>query len=274
MMRLSVILLTCLAVAAHGYAQELHLPEGVLLEAGPPTLYKQAAYIELGNFRDLDENRLRVGYRYYLQGVVDDDDPIVLQPFIQKASYLEAMFQDGPADWSLFELDGTFLIPNTGILATAELGYGEAAKNIGLSFFTPGAVVYLGREDMAIETAIVLGDVDGDAYSVFDLGFRIVTAVGTLPGSFEGYVGYRSFTTDVAGVDDDSGVVLDANYHLSKEVFVGLSFVTGDRDKFSVIGGYASSMGLDAVLEIGDDQSELRGGPCGEFLRFKVGYRF
>ena len=223
--------------------------------------------VDIASCSDIDENMMTLKARYYFFGVNDDENPYRLQPFLQKATWVEAGLQDGPGDTSLFGVEGQYVFPDTMIGARAGLKFGDYSGLDNFQFKV-GGIFYIGSERFAAELSLLLWDLDGEGCTVLDIGGRYVMPLEATGGTLEIYGGFRS--TDPETGESDSGLVAEVRYFFTKEVFAGVSFATDDSDLFSVSGGYAHASGFQAEIEVGSDDSRYGG----DFFRAEVGWRF
>jgi hypothetical protein len=280
-MRTGLMTMCVLLAAASSRAEWFTEPGDALLGAGAGE-YSSRALIQLIRYRDLEDNGVLLGYRYYLGPVEDSADAYWLQPFLQKASYVEGGFSSGPLDAGLFSVGGQYVFPETPVGVTAGLGFGDSVDGGDLTHFGAGVVFYVARDNnFAVEGSIErdkwtqTGTTTGppphlpyefDVKStIAQIGARFVMPLPVEDWTLELAGGFRS--VDVAGVEE-TGAVIDVRCFFGKDVFAGLSFST-DTDEISISGGYAHESGLEAEVEIGEDDLMY-----GDYMRIGVGMRF
>ncbi|MHC5054770.1 MAG: hypothetical protein ACYTKD_08635 [Planctomycetota bacterium] len=240
------------------------LAAGVAAGGTQPVEYRSEATIGLG---DVEEDfELRLGYRFYSKPVRNDGTPIFLQPFLQRASFAQGTFTDGPNDESLFSVDGRFVFPDTPVGLDVGFGFGDATKTADQSFFAIGGIVYLTPDsDFAAEVSIDFFEIANVDVTNFQIGVRAVP--GNMDKRVELALAYKSVEVDDGG-DDESGVVGDVIFYPGKRAFVGARFDSVDPvDRFVGTAGYSFGEALDVVLEIGGEEDEF-------LLRGTATYRF
>jgi len=241
-----------------------------------------------------------VGYRWYFQRVDAMDDPIEVQPFLQRASWAEAAFvwfndDDTPeAEGSGLLFGARVVIPDQPVGIDVEYLTLEADSGCGagdedfISELGIGAVVWLNDDsNLAIEAGIAFGEVTMGTsadFTTFDVGARYVVPIEDHHLEIAGR--FKSIDVDAPGAPDISGIEVETRFFFTQEIFAGFSFSTVERDgtpdtsNWEISGGYSSPMGLDVAVSIGEGSVAGQSYPSvvdiGDDPTFgvKVGFRF
>ena len=214
---------------------------------------------------DVNSNQPLVGFRYYFDPVIDESQPYVLQPFLQKASYAGIAYEDGPLSARLFALEGRYMLPGEWFGGTAELGYGAIDDASERWFADLGFDLYV-VDEFAVEARVEFGKEAGD-YNQPQVGVRFLVNAAGLGHAIEVYAGYRH-RWEEGGQEADGGVG-EVRYFFDKHVFVGGRFAT-DTGFWSGWAGYTFEKGVAAELEAGGEWEGQEGG----FVRLGVALQF
>lgn len=255
-------------VSTAGRAPRLQAPDpSRLLPAGLlGRSYVGELKLQLTSYLDSDvnSNQPLVGFRYYFDPVIDENQPYALQPFLQKASYAGMAYEDGPLSARLFALEGRYMLPGEWFGATAGVGRGATDDASDRSFGSLGFDLYV-VDEFAVEADVEFGDEAGQ-YNTPQVGVRFLVDVAGLGHTIEVYAGYRHRWMEAR--DDTDGGVGEVRYFFDKHAFVGGRFAT-DTDLVSAWAGYTFEKGVAAELEAGGEWM-ARGG----FIRLSVAFQF
>lgn len=241
--------------------------------------YRMMGWVELAQYGDLGDSGITFSYRYYLLDPVEDTDkPYRLQPFLQRASYVDGSYGAGIGDSTLLAGHCRYMIPNVDIGVTGLLGLGASPAGYGQSAFGGGMVYYFGDEnnfalelDLSRRTEERLGGgpppkpVVATQTGTFLIGARYIWSFLRTGGMLELDGGYRLGNVDGA---PENGIRAEVRYYFNKNAFAGGTLGT-DTGRLSVCGGYAAGKVFQGEIELGRD-----GDVGGSFLRLQIGLRF
>ncbi len=227
--------------------------------------YLHEGRIELGAYLDVG-NQVVIGYRRYFGEIVDGERPYKLQPFVQKATYVEDVLQLGPDIAWLYGIGGRYMFPDAPFGALAAAGFGKTDQNDDRSFADLGFDFYVTNRfpQFVIEARAEFGDATGK-YNRLQAGLRALMAMPNGRHTLELYAGYGSLSTR------GQGMVVEARYFFDKHLFAGLEFAA-DTDSFGMSSGYSTEKGFFAEMEFGIVPEGLEG--WGDFLRISMGLQF
>ena len=246
-------------------------------------LYTSVGTVGFVNYKDLGTSETILSYRHYLpDSVIDDGKPVRLQPFLQRASYLEGSLALGSDDSNLLLAGGRYHLEQVGLLVGGRLGYGATPVYLPRWAVGAEAVYYFpGKHILALELELSrdtieeegggpaprpIVKVDTDTVAV---GARYVVPARKPLEFMEIVAGYRHSDTEGAVVE---GIVVEARFFFSKYLFAGANVMVGLADNSSAIGasvGYAARENFHAEFGFGRDDEV-----GGEYSRFEVGLRF
>ena len=227
---------------------------------------------------------LQLSYRWYFEEVNGMEGPIKLQPFLQRASWVEGGFgtgdDDAGSDGDGIVIGARYVIPNSPVGVDVTYESFDANDADLLNDLRLGAVVWLNDDNnLAIEAGFAFGEVSvlTSDFTVFDVGARYVMPIDDHHLEIAGR--YRSVSVDVPGNDED-GIEVETRFFFNNQAYAGLSFSTLDEeeDVWMLSYGYSFPFGLDVGVSFGEGEAIGRkypevGGKDPAF-GLEVNYRF
>ncbi len=229
------------------------LVAGVAAGGTQPLTYRSEVSIDLADIEN--DFQFVAGYRVFFKAIDNDETPIFLQPFLQRASSAEIAWADGPNKESLLAVESRFVFPDSPVGLDVGFGFGDATDTLDQSFFRIGGIVYLTSEsDFAAEVAVDFFEIANVDVTQFEIGVR--AAPGNMGKRMELALAYKSI--DVEGGADEDGVTGDVLFYTCKRTFFGARFDTVNPiDRFVGAAGHSFGEVFDVVIEIGSEKDEF-----------------
>jgi hypothetical protein len=226
---------------------------GIASGATDPNTYRSEVIL---GFNDVEDDfQFLIGYRFFFKAIKNDDKPVFLQPFLQRASHGEVAYADGPRRRTLVAIDTRIMLAETRVGVDVGFGFGDATPTFDQSFFMIGGIVYFNKANtFAAEVSVDFIEISNIDTTQFEIGVRGVAGGGNK--HVELAVAFKSL--DVDGIPDKSGVVGDVLFYVGKRVLFGGRFDSVDPiEKFVGVYGYSFRETLDLEFEVGSESDEF-----------------
>ena len=209
------------------------------------------ASIGFADVRDVDDNFVGVGYRYFLDSVSIDDQPWSISPYLQRTNSVSVDYF-GINDLDIINVNGEWFYSDSLVLrgrygrtTVDSLNWDETLQRVGIDVST------FANENWEYGIGFDYYD-----YEETDLNTIVTTTISDNEASVSVFARYtsfgvqkRSFTPgwDIQAratyFDDELSVELDADYFLRANWSLGVSAIHESDDRF----------GSDNIVELGTD---------------------